>query len=92
MPSKSKYAGLVSDNNKSRTHENLNPDETALGALARAILRTGGAVLFATTRDGSAVRVILFDGDNKDSHYFGTDDELEQFCTAMAQAAERMLS
>lgn len=90
MPSK--YGKLIGSNGGSKDNRRWDFDPEALGTLARSVLRAGDALLIGCTRDGSAVRVILFDGDDKHSEYFGDDASLEEWCKSTGALIEKMLS
>jgi hypothetical protein len=55
-----------------------------IGELVAAVLSIGDACLFGVTRDGSAVRVILMSGDDRESEYFGNAADLIDYARGVA--------
>jgi hypothetical protein len=58
--------------------------DPAIGEMVAAVLSIGDACLFGVTRDGSAVRLILMSGDDRESEYFGDAESLLDFARHVA--------
>lgn len=71
------------DNREKFSWSDLSTPE--IGELVAAVLGIGDAVLFGVTRDGSAVRVILMSGDERESEYCGSADDLIAFAKSVSQ-------
>lgn len=58
--------------------------DPAIGEMIASVLSLGDACLFGVTRDGSAVRLILMSGDDRESEYFGDAESLLDFARHVA--------
>ncbi len=64
-------------------------EAAAVGSTVVAALRAGLAVMFATTSDGGAVSVTLFDGDDRFRTYCVNDEELADALASISDRARR---
>jgi hypothetical protein len=67
-------------------------NDELMGTFVAAVINGGDAVMISTTRDGSACRVIIFEGQEKHSMYFGSVAELEGFLTTAIEAHRKYSS
>lgn len=63
-------------------------DSNAISSAICAVVAAGAAIMLSNVRTGRAVRIVIYDGDNKLTYYANSVDELESLLENLRFIAE----